>query len=183
MQIIWQFAWNVSLFSGEKSSVVYWICPESGKGKENTCAIPYCRNFCVQKIAPISETLLGTCWEIPGVSEELLTLKMPRKPAYENVVCWIFLQTFQTYFCIKANSVDSDQTAKKTCIWKCHLFMLSAEYSCKLFKPIFAYRQTVWTLIRLLWGAVWSGSILFAKMTFKITSRWQSRRQLLWLAV
>ena len=28
--------------------------------------------------------------------------------------------------------------------------MLSAEYSCKLFKPIFACRQTVWTLIRLL---------------------------------
>ena len=28
--------------------------------------------------------------------------------------------------------------------------MSSAEYSCKLFKPIFAYRQTVWTLIRLL---------------------------------
>ena len=28
--------------------------------------------------------------------------------------------------------------------------MLSAEYSCKLFKPIFAYRQTVWTQIRLL---------------------------------
>ena len=26
----------------------------------------------------------------------------------------------------------------------------SAEYSCRLFKPIFAYRQTVWTLIRLL---------------------------------
>ena len=22
------------------------------------------------------------------------------------VVCWIFLQTFQTYFCIQANSVD-----------------------------------------------------------------------------
>ena len=32
-------------------------------------------------------------------------------------------------------------------------------------------------------GAVWSGSTLFAKMTFKITSRWQSRRQLLWLVV
>ena len=33
-------------------------------------------------------------------------------------------------------------------------------------------------------GAVWSGSTLFAKMTFNITSRWQSRhRQLLWLAV
>ena len=39
-----------------------------------------------------------------------------------------FLQTFQTYFCIQANSVDPDQTAPK--------------------------------------GAVWSGSTLFAKMTF-----------------
>ena len=38
----------------------------------------------------------------------------------------------------------------KTCIWKCRLFMPSAENSCKLFKPISAYRQTVWTLIRLL---------------------------------
>ena len=28
--------------------------------------------------------------------------------------------------------------------------MLSAEYFCKLFKPIFAYRQTVWIQIRLL---------------------------------
>ena len=28
--------------------------------------------------------------------------------------------------------------------------MSSAEYSCKFFKPIFAYRQTVWTPIRLL---------------------------------
>ena len=76
-----------------------------------------------------------------------LTLKTPRKPASENVVCWIFLQTYQTYFCIQANSVDPDQTAPK--------------------------------------GAVWSGSTLFAEMTFKITSRWQSRRQLqlLWLAV
>ena len=33
---------------------------------------------------------------------------------------------------------------------KCRLFMSSAEYSCKLFKPIFARRQTVWTQIRLL---------------------------------
>ena len=31
-----------------------------------------------------------------------------------------------------------------------HLKMSSAEYSCKLFRSIFAYRQTVWTLIRLL---------------------------------
>ena len=30
------------------------------------------------------------------------------------VICWIFLQTFQTYFCIQANSVDPDQTAPKT---------------------------------------------------------------------
>ena len=29
------------------------------------------------------------------------------------VVCWIFLQTFQTYFCIQANSVDPDQTAPR----------------------------------------------------------------------
>ena len=52
------------------------------------------------------------------------------------VVCWIFLQTFQTYFSMQANSVDPDQTAPR--------------------------------------GAVWSGSTLFAKMTFKITSRWQT---------
>ena len=29
------------------------------------------------------------------------------------VVCWIFLQTFQTCFCIQANSVDPNQTAPK----------------------------------------------------------------------
>ena len=73
---------------------------------------------------------------------QILTLKMPIKTTSENVVCWIFLQT---YFCIQANSVDPDQTAPR---W-----------------------------------AVWSGSTLFAKMTFKITSRGQSRWQLLWLAV
>ena len=27
-------------------------------------------------------------------------------------VCWIFLQTFQTCFCIQANSVDPDPTAR-----------------------------------------------------------------------
>ena len=59
------------------------------------------------------------------------------------VVCWIFLQTFQTYFCIQAKSVDPDQTAPR----------------------------------------VWSESTLFAKMTFKITSRGHRRWQLLWLAV
>ena len=45
---------------------------------------------------------------------------------------------------------NTTKMPKKTCIWKCCLFLSSAEYSCKLFKPIFAYRQTVWTLIRLL---------------------------------
>ena len=34
------------------------------------------------------------------------------------VVCWIFLQTFQTYFCIPANSVDPDQTAPKESLQK-----------------------------------------------------------------
>ena len=34
----------------------------------------------------------------------------------EYVVCWILLQTFQTYFCIQANSVDPDQTAPSL-IW------------------------------------------------------------------
>ena len=33
------------------------------------------------------------------------------------VVCWIFLQTFQTYFCTPANSVDLDQTAPKGAVW------------------------------------------------------------------
>ena len=34
------------------------------------------------------------------------------------VVCWIFLQTFQTYFCIQANNVDPDQTApREGLIW------------------------------------------------------------------
>ena len=87
---------------------------------------------------------------LPSVSS-FLTLKMPRKPSSENVVCLCrllnILATFQAcfFFCIQANSVAPDQTAPRR--------------------------------------AVWSGSTLFAKMTFKITSRWQSRRQLLWLAV
>ena len=33
------------------------------------------------------------------------------------VFCWIFLQTFQTYFCIQANSVDPDQTAPTGAVW------------------------------------------------------------------
>ena len=33
------------------------------------------------------------------------------------VVCWIFLQTFQTYFCIQANDVDPDQSAPGGAVW------------------------------------------------------------------
>ena len=34
------------------------------------------------------------------------------------VVCWIFLQTFQAYFCIQTNSVDPDQTLGPHCLQK-----------------------------------------------------------------
>ena len=48
---------------------------------------------------------------------DFLTLKMPRKPASEKIVCLYrllnSLATFQTYFCIEANSVDPDQTAPR----------------------------------------------------------------------
>ena len=43
------------------------------------------------------------------VQKEKLHLKM----SSVYVLCLIFLQTFQTYFCIQANSVDPDQTAPK----------------------------------------------------------------------
>ena len=33
------------------------------------------------------------------------------------VVCWIFLQNFQTYFCVQTNSVDPDQTAPRRAVW------------------------------------------------------------------
>ena len=76
------------------------------------------------------------------------------------------------------------QSAKKNSIWKCRLFMSSAEYLLKLFNPVFAYRQTVWTQIRLLLEEQSDlGPYCLQKMTFKIRSRWQSRRQLLWLAL
>ena len=50
------------------------------------------------------------------MSEKVLTLKTPRKPTSENVVCL------------------------------CRLLNILANF----FKPIFVYRQTVWTQIRLL---------------------------------
>ena len=65
--------------------------------------------------------------------------------------------------------------AKKNCIRKCRLFMSSAEYSCKLFKLIFAYRQTVWTQIRLEQSDL--GPHCLQKWLLKVTGRRQSRRQ------
>ena len=52
----------------------------------------------------------------------LLTLKMPKENLHLKmlsvyVVCWIFLQTFQTSFCIQANIVDPDQTAPRGAVW------------------------------------------------------------------
>ena len=76
-------------------------------------------------------------WEKNSAQDmwDILTLKNPRKPASENVVCLRrllnILANFQAYFCIQANSVDL--TAPR--------------------------------------GAVGTGSTLFAKITFKITSR------------
>ena len=79
------------------------------------------------------------------------------------------------------------EISKKTCIWKYRLFMSSAEYSCKLFlrtfQAYFCIQANSVDPDQTAPLAVWSGAILFAKITFKITSRWQSRRQLLWLAV
>ena len=34
-----------------------------------------------------------------------------------NVVCWKFLQTFQTFICIQTNSVDPGQTASRGAVW------------------------------------------------------------------
>ena len=62
------------------------------------------------------------------------------------------------------------KTASENVVCLCRLLNILANF----IKPIFAYRQTVWTQIRLL---LWSGSTLFAEMTLKTTSRWQSRRQ------
>ena len=52
------------------------------------------------------------------------------------VICWIFLQTFQTYFCIQANSVDPDQTSL---IWVHTVKM--ALFHCLLIAVMFGFRQ------------------------------------------
>ena len=37
--------------------------------------------------------------------------------SFVYAVYWIFLQTFQIYFCIQANSVEPDQTAPRGAVW------------------------------------------------------------------
>ena len=64
------------------------------------------------------------------------------------------------------------------CCILCHLFMSSAANFSNIF---FAYRQTVWTKIRLLLEELSDLSTLFATMTYKVFGRRQSRRQLLCL--
>ena len=98
--------------------------------------ITYMTNSCVLIRHCYTMRLFWTCFP------RVLTLKMPRKPASENVVCL------------------------------CRLLNIIANFS-----NLFLHTGKQWK------GAVWSGSTLFAKMTFKITSRWQSRRRLLWLTI
>ena len=71
------------------------------------------------------------------------------------------------------------KTASENVVCLCRLLNILANFS----KPFFAYWQTVDPDQTAPKGAVWSGSTLFAEMTFKITSRRQSRLQLLWLAL
>ena len=117
-----------------------------------------------------------------------LTLKMPRN-AFK---CRLFMSSAE-YSCKLSNlwqwnrwsklpkckKKKKKKKKKKTCIWKCRLL-------CRLlnilvnFSNLFLHtrKQCVpWS------DCSWSGTTLFAKTTIKITSRWQSRRQLLRLTV
>ena len=85
---------NICLYFCPKILLLKWLC------------ILFCKVFCHRKhVTP-------ECLECLD-----LTLKTPRKPASENVVCLCrllnILKTFGTYFCIQANSVDLDQTAPR----------------------------------------------------------------------
>ena len=46
----------------------------------------------------------------PTPPVDKLTLKLPPKYQFENVVCYIYLLTLLTYVGVYANSVDEDQT-------------------------------------------------------------------------
>ena len=76
------------------------------------------------------------------------------------VVCWIFLQTFQIYFCIQANSVDPDQTALEEqsdlgphCLQK-WLLILVLNANCKPWSDAVSC-------------SIWLGTTLFANVPFK----------------
>ena len=65
------------------------------------------------------------------------------------VICWIVLQTFQTYFCIQANSMDPDQTAAKEILNNFPIQMLWSSYKCigKQTWPCrkkVKYQRTIW---------------------------------------
>ena len=91
-----------------------------------------------------------------------LTLKMPRKPASENVVCLCcllnILQSFQTYFCIQANSVDPDQTAPRGAVrFGPHCFQNHKQTTVVVIgslrvkiKPVFRFQETLVNLAGLL---------------------------------
>ena len=84
-----------------------------------------CQNLFLQKIRKtLSNCPLliwqGTPKDYPQhtFSRRNITLKASRKTASENVVCLcrllnILADFLKKYFCIKANSVDPDQTAPK----------------------------------------------------------------------
>ena len=54
----------------------------------------------------------------------VLTLKKPRKPASENVICMspaeYSCKLFKLFFCTQTNSVDPEQTAPRGAVWSGH---------------------------------------------------------------
>ena len=56
------------------------------------------------------------------------------------VVCWIFLQTFQTYFCIQTNSVDPDQSSL---IWV-HTVVVISVLRINLYHSGLIHQMTKW---------------------------------------
>ena len=63
---------------------------------------------------------LDVLWRIGEIIPEL-TIKMPRKPSSENVICLCrllnILANFSNLFLRPGNSVDPDQTAPISLIW------------------------------------------------------------------
>ena len=62
------------------------------------------------------------------------------------VVCWIFLQTFQTYFCIQVNSVDLEEQSDlgPHCLQKRLLKSQEedkAEYNCCVWQFKFIFQR------------------------------------------